>query len=284
MVATLISHTITSSTGTSLLIARPDDVEEGDLLVFILTIGAVAAEADTLTYPSTPWRNHDAVSPVTGTGIRTFQVFKYAEEVEDSLYTFTYTASRPMVGTMLVIRGAVRDYDYDGVLYPYGYFAPGEPVLASSSVAATTVNAPAGLITTTTAYTLGFYLFTQYDSAAGSPVFDDPDPLVGMIHRTQTTLLGVLAMSELYEDIGIAPTISVRSSLSKPWVAVSIAIESADLPPATDNYKSKLLRRTLPPPYDTRASSTLGKVLTVIGTSDNEIGGLFGDDDFLPSD
>lgn len=52
----------------------------------------------------------------------------------------------------------------------------------------------------------------------------------------------------------------------------------------SDNYKSKLTRRHFPPPYDTRRSSNLGKLLTVIATSDNAIGGLFGAADFLPDE
>lgn len=283
MTATLISFTTKSSTGTDLVISRPDGVEEGDLLVLILTIGSIAAEPPTLIYPSVAWREHAAASPITGSGIRTLQAFKYVEAVETPSYTFTYTISRPMVGTLLAIRGAARDFNYNPVLYPYGYFAPGAPVLASSTLT-NSIIAPAAIITTTTAYTLGLYLFTQFDAAAGAPILDDPSPLVGIIHRTQTANFGVLAMSKRYDTTGVAATISVRSSLSKPWLAVSLGVESAELLSPEDNYKSKLLRRTLPPPYDTRVSSTIGKLLTVIGTSDNEIGGLFGDDDFLPFD
>jgi hypothetical protein len=40
----------------------------------------------------------------------------------------------------------------------------------------------------------------------------------------------------------------------------------------------------LPPPYDNRLSSQIGKLVSVIGTSDNDIGGLFGDADFLPDE
>lgn len=284
MVASIISRSVATITGTSILIARPDDVEEGDLLVLLLTIGTVAAELATLTFPSIDWRDHVAASPVTGTGVRTLQAFKYATAAEESSYMFTYTASRPMVATLVAIRGAKRDYMFDPALYPYGYFAPANPMLGSSTNAATTTITPYPLISTAVDYTLGLYLFTQYDAAAGSPRLDDPSPLVDILHRTQNTMLAVLAMDEFYDAIQIAPAITASSSLSKPWVAVSLAVESAEPPASVDNYKSKLLRRTMPPPYDQRLASTLGKLLTVIGTSDNEIGGLFGDDDFLPLD
>jgi len=284
MVAEIISRTITSVTGASIVIARPDDIEEGDLLVLLLTIGAVAAEAATLTYPAVDWMDHAARPPVTGTGVRTMQAFKYATADEDSSYEFTYTASRPMIGTLVLVRGAKRDFMFDPVLYPYGYFAPAGPVLGSSAPAASTSITPFPLITTAIDYTLGLYLFTQYDAAAGSPKLDDPSPLIDIMHRTQGTTLAVLAMDDFYDTIQVAPAITVSSSLSKPWVAVSLAIESAEMPASVDNYKSKLLRRTMPPPYDQRLASTLGKILTVIGTCDNEIGGLFGEDDFLPNE
>lgn len=53
---------------------------------------------------------------------------------------------------------------------------------------------------------------------------------------------------------------------------------------AGDNYKAKVMRRQLPPPYKKEASSFAGRVLTIIGQSDNLIGGLFGPADFLPDD
>lgn len=51
-----------------------------------------------------------------------------------------------------------------------------------------------------------------------------------------------------------------------------------------DNYKGKLMRRMLPPPLNRDFNSVIGAVLTTIGQSDNLIGGLFGDADFLPDE
>lgn len=288
MVASIISFSTatvpTGSPSTAILIPKPDDLQEGDLLVLILTIADVVAEAATLTYPSLEWRDHLAASPVTNGAVRTMQAFKYATEFEDPSYTFVYTAARHMIGTIIAIRGAKRDFAFDSTNYPFGYFAPGSPVLTSATPAATSSISPAALITTTTENTIGIINYAQYDSAAGSPKLDDPSPLIDIIQRTLTTKLGVLCMDTLRSSTGVVPTITEHSSLAKPWVAVSLAVESDEPVISPDNYKSKLLRRTFPPPYDNRSSSTLGKVLTVIGTSDNEIGGLYGEDDFLPSD
>jgi hypothetical protein len=284
MTASIVSHSVATVTGLATIqIAKPDGMEEGDLLVLILTIGGVVAEAATITYPSLDWRDHVAASPVTGTGVRTMQAFKYITEFEDPTYTFTYTAARNMVGVLVAIRGAKRDFAFDPTNYPYGYFAPGTPILTSSTPTTTAI-APAALITTAVEDTLGILFYTQYDSASGSPLLDDPSPLLEILQHTLTTQLAVMCMDTFRDAVGVVPTVTVRSSLNKPWTAVSLAVESENPASSSDNYKSKLLRSTFPPPYDNRFSSTLGKVLTVIGTSDNEIGGLYGDDDFLPDE
>jgi len=51
-----------------------------------------------------------------------------------------------------------------------------------------------------------------------------------------------------------------------------------------DSYGAKVMRHMLPPPYKQDFNSQIGKILTVIGQSDNIIGGLFGADDFLPDE
>jgi hypothetical protein len=53
---------------------------------------------------------------------------------------------------------------------------------------------------------------------------------------------------------------------------------------ANDNYKGKLMRRMLPPPYKREFGRILPNLLTIIGRSDNLIGGLFDRDDFLPDE
>ena len=50
----------------------------------------------------------------------------------------------------------------------------------------------------------------------------------------------------------------------------------------TDNYKAKVMRGMLPPPYNNSYGSVISTLLATIGRSDNFIGGLFGTADFLP--
>lgn len=289
MVASFISFTSATVNAASIVMARPDGVEEGDLLIFVLEIGGVVAEAPTMTFPSVEWREHLVASPLTGTGQRQLQAFKYVTDDEDASYTFTYTASRPMVGTIVAVRGAQRDMDFNPSTYPYGYFAPGNPTLGSQTAAPVVTVSPFPFLTTAEESTLGLYFFTQYDSAGGPILLDDPSPLVDIIHRTTYTVagrtLGVLAMMVFYENQQIAPVITANSSISARWLLLSVAVESFNtVAESVDNYKSKVLRKSLPPPYDSRLSSNLGKLLTVIGTSDNDIGGLFGTADFLPDE
>lgn len=52
----------------------------------------------------------------------------------------------------------------------------------------------------------------------------------------------------------------------------------------SDNYKAKMMRRQLPPPFKKDFGAVVPAILTVIGQSDNLIGGLFGADDFLPDE
>lgn len=51
-----------------------------------------------------------------------------------------------------------------------------------------------------------------------------------------------------------------------------------------DNYKAKIMRQMLPPPYNRDFEAVIPTILTAIGQSDNLIGGLFGSDDFLPDE
>ncbi len=69
---------------------------------------------------------------------------------------------------------------------------------------------------------------------------------------------------------------------------MSLLLLDESVPPSSstgaDNYKAKVMRHMLPPPYRKDFASNNGVLLTVIGQSDNLIGGLFGTSDFLPDE
>jgi len=291
VVAFITSFSQVSVNAASVMIQKPADVVEGDLLFLFLVVGNKAAEAATLSAP-VGWRQHLAASPITGSGpafqMRQFQAFAYADDSEPSSYTFTYSAVKPLVAVLLSIRGAKRDFAYDMVNYPFGFFAPGVPTLGTTSQAASTSITPFPLITTSVPLTLGLYVTIQFDAAGGPILLDDPSPLIDIIYRAAFVVVGkttaLIVMGTHYPDAGTAPAITMGSSAAHPWLAAAASIESVDVDTSPDNYKSKLLRGMWPPPYNRRLSSNLGKLLTIIGTSDNDLGGLFGDEDFLPDE
>lgn len=68
------------------------------------------------------------------------------------------------------------------------------------------------------------------------------------------------------------------------WTYTGLVIRNGSVTQFQDNYASKVARDTIPSVFARDLTSVMGKVVTLISTSDNEIGGLFGDEDFLPSE
>jgi hypothetical protein len=235
--------------------------------------------------PDATWKPHASFTIDTLKGLTAFH---YAEEDGAQTLNFTlsvFTAPRQLV--LLVYRGVTRDFTFNTILYPYGYFAPAGSVgalLTGSSTLLASQNPPNP--TTITPFGRVLYYFVQHDSLLGSPIIDDVTPLEAIRSRIQTSRFGIEVVDVEYEEpITPAPVLSVSSSLNKPWSVFSVAFEPFDPEQGSpDNYKSKLLRGMWPPPYNVRLSGNLGKLLTVIGTSDNDLGGLFGDEDFLPDE
>ena len=90
------------------------------------------------------------------------------------------------------------------------------------------------------------------------------------------------------EEVAItaqAQLVTVRSDANGQYHTVTITLEPIfDVASSFDNYKSKMIRSFFTPPYDPSLATPLGKLLAVIGTLDNDIGGLHGAADFLPDD
>ncbi len=268
-------------TGVSIPINTPDSVKIGDLIYVIVLCDAAA----TVTLPDPTWKPHASFVVDTLKGETSFQ---YASEDGSQSLTFTlsvFTAPRQLF--LLVYRGVTRDFDFNNILYPYGFFAPAGSVGAvQSGVSALLASQNSPNPTTVPAFSRALYFFVQHDSLLGSPSLDDVNPLEPIRERISTTRFGIEVVDVEYEDpVSPAPDLNVGSSLNKPWTVFSVVFEAIDPTLGTkDNYKSKVLRGMWPPPYNTRLSSNLGKLLTVIGTSDNDLGGLFGDEDFLPDE
>lgn len=231
-------------------------------------------------------------------------VFKYVGDLdfEPTFYTFEYLAARTMAGFLTVIREPARSYEpftptYNPTNWVHpnpasfaaGWFAPSGGIGAAKAATSNSqVSVDGAFPHTVTARERLVYVLAQFQ---GTPpaLHDDPSPLVTILAK-EVVDDGVNAITATvftveYDD-PIAPpgVITVVSDGSSPYIFTSISIEALDPTDATeDNYKGKLMRSMLPsPPWDTSFDSDLGKVLTVIGASDNDIGGSFGDDDFLP--
>jgi hypothetical protein len=85
-------------------------------------------------------------------------------------------------------------------------------------------------------------------------------------------------LSALYVGKSVGAAAGVPANLAATLLSFHASVTRSD------NYKAKLMRRRLPPPYNKDFGEVIPAILTVIGQSDNIIGGLFGTDDFLPDE
>ena len=286
------ASTASAAAAAALTLARPgvaeatEPLRAGDWLVCFLGIGNVSAEAATLTLPA-EWFTYDVADHTDGsTTSRLFYAFKYIVDLttEAESYVFTYSASRALVGTILAYRGVLRDVDYDTTNYPYGYFAPYGSAQAASVTGSAATTAAIGAVVTARglARTLTALIYTH---ASNAPLLDDPTPLQPIRVVVRVAKIALVVYDVEHANATTAATWTVHSNASGRYLAVTFTIEPiVDVPASFDNYKTKVLRSLFTPPYDPRLSTPLGKLLAVIGKLDNDIGGLFGDADFLPND
>lgn len=283
MSISFVSATTTSGTGSTISIARPPGIQEGDLLVLWFVVSADAS------IPGMPdkWMSR-WWTPSVGTTFRVGGFLKWAEEVEENTYDFTLGASLGYVAALVAYRGVFRSFTIDPGSYPWGLFKRSVTIDTDENAiqgsASTTLNIVTGDVPHTgLPYCRSMLVFAQEGT---NPKLEDPSPLVPIRAIVQTTTLALMvADAEYIEAQAVIPDVIVKSTHNGVWVTIGDPMEpvvaaAVDM----DNYKAKLLRQSMPPPYDTRLESNLGLLLTVIGTSDNEIGGLYGDDDFLSND
>jgi hypothetical protein len=87
----------------------------------------------------------------------------------------------------------------------------------------------------------------------------------------------------------VSTTIGTRGYEGAADTSVSIATRgyiddgSGGLALQDDTYKAKLMRRTIPRPFASTFASVVGQIVSALGDADNDLGGLFGTDDFLPN-
>ena len=283
MPTTFVGVTSASVTASATItLAKPADVQRGDLLYAVVFLSVDPKKIN--VQPNVNWKAHVSQVSFGGASASASTAFAYAAEIEGASYTFGLDGTVNAIGFLYAIRGAKRDLYFDVVNYPFGFFAPG----GSNGVATTGSSALLGSVSAakpsiSVQNSRVLYAFAQ----EGAARFDDVVPLIPIRAKVENANWAATAGDREYTDIiTTAPNLTLLTTIAGQWMVFSVAIESAD-PTAVsqDSYKAKLLRKMVPtPPYDTRFTSNLGKILTVIGSSDNDLGGLFGDADFLPSE
>lgn len=304
-----VSKHVPVGTSSSLTLPVPTDVngvvvQEGDLLLFAYVVTNDAAHIATnfntaLTLP-------DGWSPLgySSTGSFNFIIwsFKFVDDGDPVIYTFDYLSSVNMIGVMVGLRGAPRDYNPFTPIYAdsqftaapsagylAGYFSPSGSGPSVNIGTSTTLSANHG--TNPRVFrdaSVVVYLAVMFRIANATPAkFDDPVPLVPIADAftfsgTDSMTLRVIAQES---DIAAPPTnFTIVADTNLFWMVSAISVEAYDVNAASeDNYKGKVMRGMLKDPWDTSWGSGLSDVLTIIGSSDNDIGGLFGEDDFLPN-
>lgn len=267
-------------------------IEDGDLLLAFVAVADVGVEAATLTTPS-GWRT---LSTTTNGSVRLFVAFRYVDDasIEPVEHLFTYSAVRPLIGAISVYEGVRRDLTHDPVTYPYGYFAPDGSLGGVRTGTGTTIQSAVTSTISTQTYTRTVTFFVGHN--VSTPLLDDVSPLVpvraistvarvgdgsGVTSGFAGHLAAVLVDEELETTINPLNVRSVAGNISMVWVSATVVLEPVvSLASSFDNYKTKMLRSFMPAPYDAGLSTPLGQLLAVIGRADNDIGGLFGSDDF----
>lgn len=266
----------------SITLAKPVDAQRGDLLYAVVFLSVDPKKIN--VQPNVNWKKHVEQVSFGGASASASSAFAYAGDDEPSSYTFGLDGTVNAVGFLYAIRGAKRDPYFDVINYPFGFFAPGgsEGVASvGSSALLGSVSAAKPSVDQRNSRVL--YAFAQEGAA---PRFDDPDPLIPIRAKVENANWAATAGDREYVDTVVtAPNLTLRTTINGQWMVFSVAIEAADPNDVSrDTYKAKVLRSMVPmPPYDTRFQSDFGKILTVIGSSDNDIGGLFGAADFLPN-
>jgi hypothetical protein len=211
-----------------------------------------------------------------GDGAANLWVFyKRVEAGEPAQVFFSHDGSaRPMTGAILVYRGVSTTGDAV------------DDDFIDSDVGITSIDAQ---VTPTVENTM---LVAIYATALDSSVALNTTYSGTLTERVNVTSTGeemrlaasdvLLGRDELTDNIVVDVDPATPTILIFQLFALTPAAFEEET--YVDNYKAKVMRRMLPPPYDNRLSSQIGKLVSVIGTSDNDIGGLFGDADFLPDE
>ena len=278
MPAKWISTTSDFDTSSGITLSLDTEVAAiGDLMIAVIAFDLTVTADPTFTVIAPAgWTlirrdSSPATAGTPGTAtILQLVYWKYAV-LGDQVFSWTtgLLTGVPILGTLLVYRYAAASTPIDTSA------GPGTP-------ATTSITAPSVVATQNNDLILTAYSMTN--SVPSGTVLAAPQT-----KRLELARLGMrLVVGEELrgQDEATGTRLCSSSDVLGKSVGQTIALKSAPYEAVVfqDNYKSKVLRCLFTTPYDARLETTLGKLLTVIGTDDNNIGGLFGEADFLPDE
>jgi len=286
-----LGSTSSAVVGSSIEVATPafESLKAGDLLfAYIVVQGYVG----TVLTPPSAW----VVEPnpieigdqIVFTALHYVSVDEEDQEGPTSS-VFSYSASKPMVCVVEACRGVQQDILYDPVNYPFGYYAPGGSVgTANTQTGVTSVSTPSSGSSSFKAYSRSLFFFGA-THASLTPKLSDPSPFLAIRSRVESAQASAMLVDSLQTNPHTSPLSSVASNASVTLSgAVGLVrvfeplVEAAD---SYDTYKAKIMRHQfMPPAFDVTYGELTANLLTAIGGCDNDLGGLFGDEDFLPDE
>jgi hypothetical protein len=257
-----------SNSAQLITISTPNGLEDYDLMLAVIAVDRPGLDVEfTMTVPS-GWTLLYSAKDAGVSPMRHDVYYKRYFAGEEANHTWSFSESAcPICGAIAAYRGVVTDgVPAESIEYQVDDSGGGDSI--NINVLPTKPNAVA--VSTVS---------VGVNGNAGVA-------FTGMTERLDFANAGVtlrLALADMYV-ITPASTLLAASIAPDSGAKACVVFALIAAPEWVDNYKAKLMRRILPPPYDNRLSSQIGKLVSAIGTSDNEIGGLFGAADFLPDE
>lgn len=287
MAVKFLGATGTSIVGTAPEIGVPvrESLKPGDLLIsFVVVQGFVGT---VLTPPAT-WSVEPSPESIGDQII--FSAIHYVGDADEpSSYVFTYSVSKTIDVVMAAYRGVKQDVLFDPINYPFGYYAPGGSVgTANKQTGVASISTPVSGSSSFKAYSRALFFFGATHGSL-TPKLSDPVPLAAIRQRVQAAKASAMLVDFLESPPHVSP-ISALSVVSSVTLTGSIGlvrvleplVEAND---SYDTYAAKIMRnRLMPPAFDVTYGELTANVLTAIGGCVNDLGGRFGDEDFLPDE
>lgn len=247
-------------TDTSIDIPMPDDVVVDDALVTFVAVDGSA----TITAPA-GWTQQ--ATATDGSTLRLESFTKIAEAADPGTFTFTLSASSDAAAVML----AYRSVDTTN---------PVNQSAGDFTASTTSITAPSVTVTEEDTQ-LVIAWATEQDSAVITP---DVDVDI-TYHDIGANIRLVIADQARGRDEATGNRVATSDLTgSAAGIQLALALAEAAVVGFTDNHKAKLARLSVPPLFDNRLNSNFGKLVSVIGTGDNAIGGLPVEEEVLPDD